>query len=202
MSAKLAITSGSRRQAAIAALALAAIMVHLVLRFGVSERLAVYAPWPLWAALALGGVPLVWELLQKLLQRQFGSDLLAGISIVASVALGEYLAGTLVVLMLSGGEALENYAVRSASSVLEALARVGRDGTSHLVVHESAIALAESGDQAGMAQEAARALGFAGAQLGIYPAHIVGIAVDAHDRAGTPDQPVEHGPHHRACMHV
>ena len=40
-----------------------------------------------------------------------------------SVLLGEYLAGSLVVLMLSGGEALEAYAVRSASSVLEALAR-------------------------------------------------------------------------------
>jgi heavy metal translocating P-type ATPase len=39
------------------------------------------------------------------------------------VLLGEYLAGALVVLMLSGGEALEAYAVRSASSVLQALAR-------------------------------------------------------------------------------
>jgi cation transport ATPase len=57
------------------------------------------------------------------LRREFGSDLLAGISIVTSVLLGEYLAGSLVVLMLSGGEALEAYAVRSASSILEALAR-------------------------------------------------------------------------------
>jgi heavy metal translocating P-type ATPase len=39
------------------------------------------------------------------------------------VWLGEYLAGTLVVLMLSGGEALENYAVKNASSALDALAR-------------------------------------------------------------------------------
>ena len=39
------------------------------------------------------------------------------------MVLGEYQAGTLVVLMLSGGEALEAYAVRSASSALEALAR-------------------------------------------------------------------------------
>src|SRR5206468_2640743 len=38
-------------------------------------------------------------------RREFGSDLLAGISIVASVLLGEYLAGSVVVLMLSGGEA-------------------------------------------------------------------------------------------------
>ena len=44
-------------------------------------------------------------------------------SIVTSVFLEEYLAGTFVVLMLSGGGALETYAVRSASSVLEALAR-------------------------------------------------------------------------------
>ena len=50
---------------------------------------------------------------------------LAGIaiSIVTAVVLGEYLAGALVVLMLSGGEAVEGYAVRSASSVLRALAR-------------------------------------------------------------------------------
>jgi heavy metal translocating P-type ATPase len=111
-----------RRQALIAALAIAAIAVHLVLRFGTSASAAA-ANWPLWVALFLGGGPLVWDLLGKLIRREFGSDLLAGISIVTSVVLGEYLAGTLVVLMLSGGEALEAYAVRSASSVLEALAR-------------------------------------------------------------------------------
>jgi heavy metal translocating P-type ATPase len=78
---------------------------------------------PLIAALVFGGLPLVLDLLLKLARGQFGSDLLAGISIVTSVVLGEYLAGSLVVLMLSGGEALEAYAVRSASSVLQALAR-------------------------------------------------------------------------------
>src|ERR1700751_3296708 len=59
----------------------------------------------------------------RLSRWEFSSDLLAGISIVTSVLLGEYLAGTLVVLMLSGGQALENYAVRRASFALEALAR-------------------------------------------------------------------------------
>ena len=59
----------------------------------------------------------------KLVRRQFGSDLLAGISIVAAVLLQEYLAGALVVLMLSGGEALEAFALGRASSVLQALAR-------------------------------------------------------------------------------
>ncbi|HEY2585477.1 MAG TPA: hypothetical protein VGI81_06930 [Tepidisphaeraceae bacterium] len=66
------------------------------------------------------GLPSSWRRTER---RQFGSDLLAGISIVTSVLLGEYLAGALVVLMLSGGESLESFAVRSASSVLRALAR-------------------------------------------------------------------------------
>ena len=78
---------------------------------------------PLAGRAVLGGIPLVYELLRKLLKREFGSDLLAGISIVTSVLLGEYLAGSIVVLMLSGGEALESYALRSASSVLAALAK-------------------------------------------------------------------------------
>jgi len=105
----------------IAALALAAIAAHLVLRFAVDVS-ALAARAPLYLALAVGGVPLVVELALKAARREFGSDLLAGISIVSAVALDEYLAGTLVVLMLSGGEAIEAYAVDRASSVLRALA--------------------------------------------------------------------------------
>jgi heavy metal translocating P-type ATPase len=116
-----------RRQTVIAAVAVAAIGVHLVLHLTVDSMIEdldlPIDQLPLIVALVLGGVPLVLELLFKLLRREFGSDLLAGISIITSAMLGEYLAGTLVVLMLSGGEALEGYAVRSASSVLEALAR-------------------------------------------------------------------------------
>jgi heavy metal translocating P-type ATPase len=111
-----------RRTSVIAAVAGVGILLHLVLRFGL-ETGPQTARLPLLAALALGGIPLVQELLVKLFRRELGSDLLAGISIVSSVLLGEYLAGSIVVLMLSGGEALEGYAVRSASSVLAALAR-------------------------------------------------------------------------------
>ncbi len=119
--------SASRRQAAIAVFTLAAIGAHLLLRFGVDSAAEVGGiplhRIPLLAAFLFGGVPLLLDLLGKLLRRQFGSDLLAGLSIVVSLVLSEYLAGALVILMLSGGEALEAYAVRSASSVLEALAR-------------------------------------------------------------------------------
>jgi heavy metal translocating P-type ATPase len=115
-----------RTRAAIALLAVAAIALHLALRYGINGGTLGPIPvadLPLWTALLLGGVPLVAELAAKAVRREFGSDLLAGLSIVTSVVLGEYLAGALVVLMLSGGEALEQYAVRRASSALSALAR-------------------------------------------------------------------------------
>ncbi len=117
----------SRIEILIAAFTITMIALHLLLRFGLGvtgEALGLpVAQLPLVAALVLGGIPLVFQLLLALLRGQLGSDLLAGISIVTSVFLHEYLAGALVVLMLSGGEALEAYAVRSASSVLAALAR-------------------------------------------------------------------------------
>jgi len=107
---------------AIAALSAAAIATHLALRFGIGSS-STAANLPLWAALAVGGAPLVYGLLRKALRREFGSDLLAGMSIVTAALLGEYLAGAIVVLMLSGGDALENYALGRASSVLAALSR-------------------------------------------------------------------------------
>ena len=67
-------------------------------------------------------LPLVFGLILKLIRREIGADLLAGISIVTAAVLGEYLAGAIVVLMLAGGEALEQYALQRASSVLRALA--------------------------------------------------------------------------------
>ncbi len=114
-------TSYLTRESIIAVLALAGIAVHLVLRFGTD--LTAQSNLPLYVVLGVGGTPLVAGLAVKLVRGQFGSDLLAGISIVTALLLGEYLAGSLVVLMLSGGQALEAFAVGRASSVLEALAR-------------------------------------------------------------------------------
>lgn len=75
------------------------------------------------AVLVVGGAPLLIGLVRNLFAGEFGSDLLAGMSIVTSAALGQYLVGSIVVLMLSGGTALEEYATRRASSVLGALAK-------------------------------------------------------------------------------
>jgi heavy metal translocating P-type ATPase len=77
---------------------------------------------PLIVVLLIGGIPLLFDLTVKLLRRDWGADLLAGIAIVTAVALEQYLAGSLIVLMLAGGQVLESYAARRASSVLQALA--------------------------------------------------------------------------------
>ncbi|WP_100208120.1 heavy metal translocating P-type ATPase [Rhodopirellula baltica] len=92
------------------------------MRFGLQTTTAL-SEIPLLVTLVVGGLPLLFDLLKKLVKREFGSDLLGGVSIITSVLLGEYLAGSIIVLMLSGGEALESYALRSASSVLAALAK-------------------------------------------------------------------------------
>src|SRR5271157_940123 len=106
----------------IAGITLFAIVVHLALRYGTHAPLRV-ALAPLMVALLVGGTPLVFDLTRKLIKREFGSDLLAGISILTAVVLGQYLVAAIVVLMLSGGTALEEFATARASSVLDALAR-------------------------------------------------------------------------------
>ncbi len=106
----------------IAVLAMLGISAHLIARFGLHASAAHYNV-PLILILLIGGAPLLFDLLRRIVRREFGSDLLAGLSIAASGALGEYLAGSIVVLMLSGGTALEHYATRRASAVLAALAK-------------------------------------------------------------------------------
>jgi heavy metal translocating P-type ATPase len=118
--------SQQRTTLIIAVFAFICITVHLALRWTVtSPILAGQLPsaWPLILGLILGGLPLVWDLLKQALAGEFGSDLLAGLAMITALMQGEYLAGVFVVLMLSGGQALEAYAVRSASSVLDALAK-------------------------------------------------------------------------------
>jgi len=110
------------RETYIAAFSLAGVLLYLVLRFVIYASPLVTL-LPLFATLVVGGLPLLVSLGRSLMAREFGSDVLAGLSIVTSVALGEYLVGAIIVLMLSGGVALEHYATRRASSVLDALAK-------------------------------------------------------------------------------
>ncbi|GCE12850.1 heavy metal translocating P-type ATPase [Tengunoibacter tsumagoiensis] len=79
------------------------------------------AHWVLLAVTLLGGLPLLYDTLKQIVHREFGVDVIAILAIGGSILLHQYLAGALVVLMLSGGEALEAYALRRARSSLSAL---------------------------------------------------------------------------------
>lgn len=78
---------------------------------------------PLYTILGVSIVPLTFQVLKKVFRKDFGADILAIIALLTSLALAEYLAGTLIVLMMAGGQTLEQFALRKASSVLEALAK-------------------------------------------------------------------------------
>jgi heavy metal translocating P-type ATPase len=60
-------------------------------------------------------------MVRDILRGHWGLDILAVTAIVATVLVGEYIASLIVVLMLTGGEALEDYANRRAKRELDAL---------------------------------------------------------------------------------
>ncbi|MGZ5212368.1 MAG: heavy metal translocating P-type ATPase [Actinomycetota bacterium] len=70
---------------------------------------------------AIGLVPLTWETVVGLMRREAGVDLIALLAMAGSLALGEYLAGAVIALMLVTGQALETYADRRAHRELSAL---------------------------------------------------------------------------------
>jgi heavy metal translocating P-type ATPase len=73
------------------------------------------------ATLLIGGVPLVLQTLRGLVRGRFAADVVAMLAIVTAFLLHQYFAGAVIVLMQSGGEALEAYAMGRASQSLEAL---------------------------------------------------------------------------------
>lgn len=74
-------------------------------------------------AVAVAFIPSFVELAREILRGNFSVDLLALLSVVTALILREAWVAAIVVLMLTGGKALEEYATRRASSVLGALAR-------------------------------------------------------------------------------
>lgn len=77
-----------------------------------------------WTATAVVAAFVIWTLvrmIREMLRGRFGLDILAIVAMVATLAVGEYVAALIIVLMLSGGEALEDFAARRAKRELSAL---------------------------------------------------------------------------------
>ena len=85
------------------------------------------ADW-LWAATtAMLLVPLTWSVLRSLLRGDVGVDAIALVSMAGALALGEYLAGAVVALMLAGGNALEESANRPCAPRADQARRAGAE---------------------------------------------------------------------------
>jgi heavy metal translocating P-type ATPase len=88
----------------------------LVLLAGDSAADAVWA-----ATVAVMLVPLSWSVARSLKAGDLGVDLIALVAMAGALALGEYLAGAVIALMLAGGNALEEFASARARRELRAL---------------------------------------------------------------------------------
>jgi heavy metal translocating P-type ATPase len=107
------------RRYPVAVLAATGLATGLVIQFLVRDP--VLARRVFFVTLALGGTPLVARTLWGMAHGRFAADVVAMLAIVGAVVFREPFAGAVIVLMQSGGEALEAYAMYRATASLEAL---------------------------------------------------------------------------------
>src|SRR3989344_2457698 len=82
--------------------------------------------------LIVGGIPLAYGTIREILKKNYGADIVAVLAIITSLLLKEYLAGAIIIIMLSGGRAPEDFALQSASDALKKLAEAA-PSVAHLV---------------------------------------------------------------------
>lgn len=99
-------------------LVLISILIHLILHFWLSSPLSNY---PLYLAIAVGSYRLLADSLRSLLEGSFALDYVAILAIATGVYTSNYLVAAIIVLMMSGGNALEEYAKDKAKHSLTAL---------------------------------------------------------------------------------
>lgn len=93
--------------------------VALVLAFGLQQPMA--AQVLVTVAGSLVALSMFFEMIKTLRSGKYGVDLLAIMAIVATLAVGEYWASLMVLVMLTGGDSLEDYATRKAGQELKSL---------------------------------------------------------------------------------
>lgn len=71
--------------------------------------------------LLIFSIPLWYEIITDIFKGKFGVDLIAGVALLSTFIFGAYLPGIIVLIMLSGGETLEAYAMHRARRELSLL---------------------------------------------------------------------------------
>jgi len=99
--------------------AAAVLAAGLLLRLLASSTASSEVVWT--AGLWTLGIPLLYRTARGILHGRFAADLVAGLAVITSMILGHPFAGLVIVLMQTGGEALEHVAERRASAAVRAL---------------------------------------------------------------------------------
>ncbi|CAJ1230213.1 cadmium- zinc- cobalt-transporting ATPase [Lactiplantibacillus xiangfangensis] len=123
-------------------------IIALILQFGFHQQLAAQLIITLWGSLM--ALSMLVEMIKTLRSGKYGVDLLAITAIVATLAVSEYWAGLVVLIMLTGGDSLEDYAAKRANTELKALLD-NSPRTAHRLIDENltdiAVEDATVGDQ-------------------------------------------------------
>jgi|CXWL01.1.fsa_nt_gi heavy metal translocating P-type ATPase len=69
----------------------------------------------------MGGIPIIWDTIKGILHRKFAADIVAMLAILVSIITNDPFPGVIIVLMQSGGKALEDYAFYHAQDSLKEL---------------------------------------------------------------------------------
>ena len=94
-------------------------VIALILQFGLG--LPLYAQIVISTLGSLIALLMFIDMVKTLRSGKFGVDLLAITAVIATIAVGEYWAALIVLLMLTGGDTLEDYAANKANSELQSL---------------------------------------------------------------------------------
>ena len=94
-------------------------VIALILQFALN--LPTYAQIVISTLGSLIALLMFIDMVKTLRSGKFGVDLLAITAVIATIAVGEYWAALIVLLMLTGGDALEDYAANKANSELQSL---------------------------------------------------------------------------------
>ena len=121
--------SADRLKTSLLLLALAGIVTGLALHFSGKADAAAFA-WTLCVLPVLAA--LLVEILRSLLRGEVGLDIVAALSMLAALTVGETLAAAVVAVMYSGGTFLESFAEgRARREMRDLLSRVPRTATRH-----------------------------------------------------------------------
>jgi heavy metal translocating P-type ATPase len=96
-----------------------ALLAGLLLRFLPAPPLSAHTMWT--GGLWIIGLPLLFRTTLGVFRGRFAADVVAALAILTAIVLDQPFAGLVIVLMQTGGEALEHFAERRASAAVRAL---------------------------------------------------------------------------------